>query len=795
MDQIKNKKRMAKMSQPQRFALSVLSFSILLMTQAHALQVLSDQALREVEGQDGFNADINFTEAKIDKVEWIDQAGKPGVNDTGEMGLAATYSGVQISRGDLATDQQLGAKVSLDVYGSEQSTGAAGIHFNMQNTLGKVTVDKVQVCAADTGCGPNDPSMGSLQIESYQPIVFNLLTTNGLFNKDSKTFLDLSLKDARVAIQQKDAQGQQNMLSMEHLNINISTLSYLSIDPKNGIRLTSGSDGFADFIRDEVTGRPGINLEFAVNNKGLIRAGANGRMVNGVVELGSSASQPGMLGKANQKIAGSAPASKNDIAGSTGIRFKLAGEFTNDTDKLGANATSLELGGAGTYAYGLRFENITALRTRSNISGSERDDRPLTTERAGLDMDGVYINMVNSHQILLPENQSLKNTFFGTNTGNNAKPMVNQYDYMQTIGQTGPINPNSAVLSLRQVDFVALSRRGQFIATPDVTDPTKLPSTEAAQWGLGLPIHNLNSNFAFYAKKSDGVKDFIASKNQDGVPILTPVTGSDRLGFSASISTQGVNNDGSKSTSILLIDGADNTNYANGMVTPTDYYVGLRNIDMLLNGYGSIGFEDGRINVSLPDLKMIVAAQFAAGYLPGAKFKSCPVTGGCYAPSNSFSTNNDVLAGFKMRLEGGINFALVPRSVLSSQDGLVDGVNAMNIVGIMSLIDSNAVTNSIQLVDADGSTIGFDNLRGVIGFDNNIIVNKNNIGFHYSFVFNPNKKKDDVFRVKDLNLYPATTANGKTTVGNPQRLGEIAITGGRINAEMTITPRDTPFVF
>lgn len=794
MDKIQNKKQIVKLNTTQRFAMSVLTLSILALSQAHALQVLSDQALREIEGQDGFNAEINFTEANIDKVEWVDQAGKPGRYDTGEMGLAASYSGINISRGDLAADQQLGSKLSLDVYSGEQSNGGAGIHFNMENTLGKVTVDKVQVCSFDTGCGPDEPSMGSLEIESYQPMVFNLLTTNGLFNKNSKSFFDLSLQNARVGIKHQTADGQSNMLSMEHLNINISTLSYLSIDPENGITLTSGADGFADFIRDEVTGRPGINIEFAVNNNGLIRAGANGRMMNGLVQLGSSASQPGMLGKANQKIGdGSAPASQNDIAGSSGIRFKLAGEFTNDTDKLGANATSLELGGAGTYAYGLRFENITALRTRSNISGTERDDRPLTSERAGLDMDGMYINMVNSHQILLPENQSLKNIFMGANTGDNAKPMTTSADYMQIIGQTGSINPNSAVLSLRAVDFVALSRRGQFIATPDVTDPSKLPSTEAAKWGLGLPIHNLNSNFAFYAKKSDGVTDFIASKNQDGVPILTPVSGSDRVGFSASISTQGVNNDGSKSTSILLIDGADNTNYANGVITPTDYYVGLRNIDMLLNGYGSIGFEDGRVNVSLPDLKMIVAAQFAAGYLPGAKFKSCPVSGGCYAPSNSFSTNNDVLAGFKLRLEGGINFALVPRTVLNSQDGLVDGVNAMNIVGIMRLNPNKL--NAIQIVDSDGSTIGFDNLRGAIGFDNNIIVNKNNIGFHYSFVFNPNKKKEDVFRIKDLNLYSATTTNGNTTVSNGRRLGEIAITGGRINAEMTITPRDTPFVF
>lgn len=709
------------MTKPQRFALSVLSISILLMTQAHALQVLSDQALREVEGQDGFNADINFTEAKIDKVEWIDQTGRTGVNDTGEMEVATTFSGINISRGNLAADQKLGAKVSLDVYGSEQGSGAAGIHFNMQNTLGKVTVDKLQVCVVHSGCSPNAHSMGGLEIESYQPIVFNLLTTNGLFNKNSKTFLDLSLKDARVAIKQKDGQGQQNMLSMEHLNINISTLSYLSIDPKNGITLTSGKDGFADFIRDEITGRPGINLEFALNNRSLIRAGANGRMVNGVVELGSSAAHSGILGKVSTRSGDSVLYSKNDVAGSSGIRIKVAGEFTNDLDKLGDKATTLELGGAGAFAYGLRFENITALRTRSNIQGNEQGDRPLTSERAGLDMGGMYINLAYSHSLDIPINPNLTNLFMGTTQGNNAVRVASNADYTHNV-----INQNtnyaSAVLSVRNLDFMALSRRGRFIVTPDVTDATKLPSTEPAKWGLGLPIHDLNANFAFFSLNSAAGYDYIATRDANGVPILENSNNAQRIGFSAAMSTKGVNDNGSKSTSILLIDGADNTNYANGMVTPTDYYLGLRNIDMMINAFGKIGFEAGHLNVSLPNFKFAMAAQLAAGYLPGAKYRSCPSSGGCYAPSNSFTTNNDVLLGLKVRTSGKMFLSLVPRQTITSQNGLVEGVNALNILGIYQLSNQGNLTNSIQIVDADGSTIGFDNLRGVIGFDNNIIV-------------------------------------------------------------------------
>lgn len=778
----------------QKVMLSILSLSVIAaMSHAHALQPMSDQDLRAINGQDGISMNIGYSEVKIDEVAWVDQAGK--ASGDGEQALKAGLGNVQISRGALPSDQKLGADVKFDVYSSTtQGKSTAGINLNVASTLGKLTTDSVKICPVGQ-CSERDPSMGGLRVESYDPIHFNLLTTNGLFNQDSKAYFDLSIKNMQLGLAQKDQAGKENILAMKDLNINLKTLSYMYIDPVNGFSLKSGSDGFADFIRDEITGKPGLNFELTVNDRGLLRAGASGRMINGLVQFGSAGGAD-LLGNANLKNGNSVQQSNNAIAGSTGIRFKIAGEFTNDSDKLGSNATSLELGGAGGFSYGIRFENITALRTRTGIKGDERGDVALTTERAGLAMDGIYVNLVDSQQIKLPVNPALTQTFLGTNKGAGAVPIATDADFVQTIANTSSVNPYSAVISLRNVDYMALSRRGQFIASKDVTDPNKLPSATPAKWGLGLPIHNLNGNIALYAKKSDGVNDMVVSKNAQGVPVLTPVSGSERIGFSASISTQGVSQDGSKSTSILLIDGADNSNYANGMVTPTDYYIGLRNIDMLLNGYGSMGFENGQVNVSMPNLKMIMAAQIAAGYLPGAKYKSCPTTGGCYAPSDNFNKPYDVLAAVKVRLAGSMNFALIPRAAITDQKDLVDGVNALNIVGVMQLDASKKMNNAIQIVDTDGSTLGLDNLSGTIGFDNNLIVNKDNVGFHYSFLFNPNKTVDGVFRAKDVNLYPATVDSNKLiSVGNPQRLGELAITGGRLDTQLSITPRDTPFKF
>ena len=413
-------------------------------------------------------------------------------------------------------------------------------------------------------------------------------------------------------------------------------------------------------------------------------------------------------------------------------------------------------------------------------------------------MDGIYFNLVNANQITLPTNTALTSTYLGNSV--DANRLVNTNDYIQTLSTN---NTPYTVLAIRGMNFSALSRRGQFIYTD--ANGVVSPVSTTTKWGLGLPIYNLNANFAFSPRLSNGSAsgDYLVAYN-NGVIQKTAVSGSERIGFSGSISTQGVNDGsdgtpaGSKSTSILLIDGGQNANDNNN---PTDYYVGLRNIDMLLNGTGSMGFENGRINVSMPKLLMAMSAQLAAGYLPGAKYKTCPTSGGCYAASDSFTKNYDVLAAIKLRLAGQANFSIIPLSLdrlndYNSDKTPKEGKNSLNFIGLFEL--DGTKNNSIQIVDPiDGSTMGLDNIVGTVAFDNKIVVNSNNVGFNLGFNFNPNKTAAEVFRVRDVNFYPSIKdSNGVVTgVGSAQRLGEMAITGGRLNSEMKITPRDGAFTF
>lgn len=793
------------------FLLSILSTSILLsIHSAHALQAMSDSDLRAINAQDGVYAEVSYDALHIDQLYWEDKAGNS--TGTGQQDLRATLNDVNITRGSLASDKNLGVITELKTTSSGSGSATkVGLDLNAKVRLGTIEAANTKLCKA-SGCVATDKTLGKLTIQSDDQNIIHLSTTDGLFNPTAQGTLELGFKNLNISLTQKQDASTLNSLLMKNFNFNFKGLGKIYVDNKKGLILETGSTGYADFSRVDSDGdgnvdRPGLNLEFMLKDnagveKGLIRAGANGRMLNGSLQFRGvdDTEAATVLGFANQRgadVSGkpNIVATTNSIAGKTGMAFRLTGDFTNDSDNLGDNATTLELGGAGTYAYGLRFANITPLVTRKGIGAAVTNntttDAALNTDRAGLDTGNIYFNMVDARQIALPISARLTAEYLG----NSSNKLVQDSDFTQTIAKTnaGEINPYSFVTSIRNMNFSALSRRGQFIATPDVTDAAKLPSATATKWGLGLPIYNLNANFAIYGKSTGGAttEDYIVSKNATtGLISTAPISGSERLGFSLAMSTEGVSTDGLQSTSIILIDGGDNTNYSGGVVKPTDYYIGLRNIDMLLNGYGSIGFENSQFNVSLPNLLMVMSAQLAAGYLPGAKYKACAANNVCYAPSNNFTLSNDVLAGLKIRLGGSMNLALVPRIALTNQSGLVDGVNRLNIIGIFKFDPEQK--SSIQVMDPiDKSALGLDNLVGTIAFDNNLIVNKDNVGFNFGFNFNPEKNLSDVFRVKDVNFYPAKDG----VVGDARRLGEIAITGGRLNSNMTIKPRDGNFIF
>lgn len=787
----------AKLNKQKKILLNVLSCSILFsMQNSHAMQAMNDSDMRAVDGQDGIVADVSYGSVGFDQLYWDDKTGSSATANTQDS-LRASLTGVKITT---ANANQSNVTVKMNA-GSLANGSKTGLDLDVAANLGTVQADKFTLCKTSDSISTctNAASFGKLSIQNTAntPITMHMTTADGLFSKTGISSLDLGIKGLDIGLSQKQDSSTYNALVMNDFNFNFGAKGYMYVDPTEGLVLrtnpVAGSGatdiGYVDFKRD-VNGKSGLNLEFmlqpnvasngtmisANSAKGVIRAGANGRMINGVLQLrGTQDTASTILGVTNG----------NSIAGDTGLAFRLNGEFTSDRDNLsGVEATSLELGGAGNQTYGLRFANITPLLTRKNIIGTETTSGvALNSDHAGLSMDGIYFNLVNANQITLPTNTALTSTYLGNSV--DANKLVNTNDYIQTLSTN---NTPYTVLAIRGMNFSALSRRGQFIYTD--ANGVVSPVSTTTKWGLGLPIYNLNANFAFSPRLSNGSAsgDYLVAYN-NGVIQKTAISGSERIGFSGSISTQGVSSDGSKSTSIILIDGGANANDNNN---PTDYYVGLRNIDMLLNGTGSMGFENGRINVSMPKLLMAMSAQLAAGYLPGAKYKTCPSSSGCYASSDSFTKNYDVLAAIKLRLAGQANFSIIPLS-LTASDYNSDGTpkedkNALNFIGLLEL--DKTQNNSIQLVDPiDGSTMGLDNIVGTVAFDNKIVVNSNNVGFNLGFNFNPNKTAAEVFRVKNIDFYPSV--NG--TVGSAQRLGELAITGGRLTSEMKITPRDGVF--
>lgn len=787
----------AKLNKQKKILLNVLSCSILFsMQNSHAMQAMNDSDMRAVDGQDGIVAQVSYGSVGFDQLYWDDKTGSSATANTQDS-LRASLTGVKITT---ANANQSNVTVKMNA-GSLANGSKTGLDLDVAANLGTVQADKFTLCKTSDSISTctNAASFGKLSIQNTAntPITMHMTTADGLFSKTGFSSLDLGIKGLDIGLSQKQDSSTYNALVMNDFNFNFGAKGYMYVDPTEGLVLrtnpVAGSGatdiGYVDFKRD-VNGKSGLNLEFmlqpnvasngtmisANSAKGVIRAGANGRMINGVLQLrGTQDTASTILGVTNG----------NSIAGDTGLAFRLNGEFTSDRDNLsGVEATSLELGGAGNQTYGLRFANITPLLTRKNIIGTETTSGvALNSDHAGLSMDGIYFNLVNANQITLPTNTALTSTYLGNSV--DANKLVNTNDYIQTLSTN---NTPYTVLAIRGMNFSALSRRGQFIYTD--ANGVVSPVSTTTKWGLGLPIYNLNANFAFSPRLSNGSAsgDYLVAYN-NGVIQKTAISGSERIGFSGSISTQGVSSDGSKSTSIILIDGGANANDNNN---PTDYYVGLRNIDMLLNGTGSMGFENGRINVSMPKLLMAMSAQLAAGYLPGAKYKTCPSSSGCYASSDSFTKNYDVLAAIKLRLAGQANFSIIPLS-LTASDYNSDGTpkedkNALNFIGLLEL--DKTQNNSIQLVDPiDGSTMGLDNIVGTVAFDNKIVVNSNNVGFNLGFNFNPNKTAAEVFRVKNIDFYPSV----KGTVGSAQRLGELAITGGRLTSEMKITPRDGVF--
>ncbi len=807
------------------FALTALSASMLLLSGfSFALQVVSDSDLRETEGQDGVDLTVSYSQVDINKLYWEDMVGTPA--GAAEQALRATANNVKIRDTNAIDGLSLGARYNIDIGSNGSKTG---IVLQMVLNPFTLSVDNfafcdilaVPSCDLSGASGGYNGQMGGLGIEANSPIDVTIKTADGLFNKNDQASLHLGLQNLNIytGLKLAPAATTQNQLILKNFNFNFDGKIVMYIDPAKGLMLETRADvstgvgkadrltapstthGYIDFTRvtdPDQTGAtngtfagksPGLNLEFMTKTnadmtlanpyslstgnapRGLIRLGANGRMVNSYLQLRGFSTNGlaaptdnnatnthvlnNILGFATN-AGGTGGAAQNTVMGSRGVHLRFKGEFTNKGDAMlggdDTKATTLEIGGAGTNTFGFEFADLQPLVSES-------------AELAYFDSGDVYFNLAKSRHLRMPENSVLMNARFGGVTG---ASLTTSPDYVQQIHSYGP-NPYMLVTAVRGAEFQALSKRGRFTSSSDVSAANAIAPAAGLnnKWGLGLPFYNLNANIALYSSSYTG--DFFDLDVGNNVT-KTPVTGTQRLGFGLALSTEGKNSTGSKTTSILLIDGGDNPMNAN---KPTDYYIGLRNIDMLLSGSGSVGFENGNLNINLPDLLMVMSAEIAAGYLPGAKRKS----DGSPVPLDNFNLNTDVLFGLKVKLRGDMNFALVPNNAVSASYG-----SRLSIVGRYNL-----TAGTIQVSDPiDDSIVGFDNMSGLIQFNNAIVINKSDVSFNYSFDFNPDHDAAKVFKVKDINLYPAVLAVDNRV----QRLGEMVITGGRLSSAMSITPRN-----
>lgn len=849
--------------QTRYFVLNTLAVSILLVSNStYALQALDDTSMRDVNAQDGLNVNLDFKEVNAGTVFWEDNAGRGTAGKSADTTLRAEASNFKIQAH--SSTPTINPNINI-LMNSGSQANKTGLDFNLTVAPVLISMNQFKVC--DTSACGN--SVGDLAVQTNSNTSIAFKTRDGLFSRDSQSELTFSLRNANIYLGQTTG-TTLNQLILKNFNFNFFGKGVMFVDSNEGfiVRTNAASaadattsttpsllHGYVDFTRVDdpantgtITGNTygatasnsGLNIELMLNKnvnpnnrysvdgtktplngqatsekaKGLIRLGASGRMVNGSIQVrgtnsnsldvgvngGNIRTDPiynvannqfgnpdntNILGKANNGVSSSGT---QNIIGNTGIAFRMKADFTKKNDPMlqgdNTKATVLEIGGAGFNTYGFEFGELTGLNLQN---------------RGSFDTGNVYLNLVDTKTVFLPANKALQTSRYWN--GSSSTTLTTDADYVQNIHNgTTDQNPYALLAAIRGAEFQAFSRSGRFTNSARTTGTTipKINDTAGNTWGLALPFYDLNANLAMYGTTAPADAYYYDL----GGTRYTVVAGAERLGFSLAMSTTGMNGSTDttkqKTTSILLLDNADINSVR---------YIGLRNIDMLLRGTGTVGLENGSFNASLKDILIILSAQIAAGYLPGTVYAgtSTPAS----ASSADFSNNNDVLLSTNLRFDAKkVDFSLIPNSeYIDSENG-----GRLSVVGELEFKPvSLGGKSAIQLSDPlDGSTVGFDNIDGKVAFNNAIIIAPDTrqtcptvgcdgmVSFKAGLTFNPAgttgignsgaatdaEKIAGVLRVRDINLYPPTVG------AQPQRLGEMVLTGGRIIGQLGIIPRN-----
>ncbi len=621
--------------------LNLLTLCICAANQSYALQALNDQILSDVTGQDGISITHEASKVDIKQLNWIDPA---------EVGKTPIKLGLHNIEVKTATGyNNIKTKLDFDVGTTQLANGTQGVGIQLSASVSPFTATAAQImlmCSPNCATGETDQNLGSFKLSTISPFEVYLATTNGLFNRDSKVYLDFKLQNASISY------GQNNQdLTLKDFNFNLSADGYLYIDETEGVVLTSkGSVGDNIVVLGRVEDKtevhdsrvgnatnPGLNVDLRYGSansthRNLIRIGASGALTNGKIAL--NADQTGVA-KFNTVSRVNGNVQENEVVASAGYGFKNAGglhlnvsaDFTRAGNSLlGASTpTTFELGHTGTGSYAIEFSNLSPL----NVRTSTDPNSAINSQNAYIDFGQIYINNIRTNSMGFVVNDQIK-TILG----------AQNYELIYNPSPTGNAS-NMAFIAVRGLDFQAIARKARFISDNSIA----VNNTNEGTWGLGIPIYNLNANAAFFSKKYTN----------------TVGTVKDGLGYDIAVSTDGYGEDSQgnpKTTSIIVIDGAMSKHGEE-----VNYYTGLRNIDSYFKANGVIGFNENEIYIKADSLLFAANAEIAIGQLPGALYNCPEGVNSCakeVVPINNFAKKDDVLASIAFMLDGKGELFIIP---------------------------------------------------------------------------------------------------------------------------------------
>ena len=673
----------------------------------HAMQSIDDQALGEISGQDGILLTASAASANIGRLRYEDEPGR--VLDINNAQVAPAVAGGRIN-------------TSLQLQAGSTAGGQPALQAEIK--LSAVTIDAESLTLDNTGDAAAPGNLGRFTFKTTEDTLLSINTSNGFLNRQGSAEIKLKLDNADVFITEtQDAGAINNQLILGNLRLDVDLRGSVYVDDAGGFvvdadSITLNLNGSDAGIQLALLHKGNVETDFNTYDSstanGIVRIGASGEVINSKLSLrGTNATTDAQLLDPTLSV-----------VGSKGIAVSLSGELTE--------TTSFDLSEAGANGYGLRFSNIKPFNPNDT--------------RGVFNFGTTYINLVNINQLSLPQTELAQ----GRNTRLNgiyiATQLANPADYVQTLS-TGE---RLAILN-RGFELQGVAQTAQFTLNPNPNNTVSTPPATSNNFGISPALYNLNGNITV---SSAGAGNLVSAKTGNTIQF------DNRLNLSVGVSTEGVNSDGTKTTSLLISDNVSDT------------YIGLRNIDLLALGQGTAGISNQGIHVNFNQFLVVFSTEIAAGALPSASNLG---PGG----STSFITQDDTLFALRGRISASqLNFDLLPANNAAGQ----------NYIGYAADVTLNPDASSfLQIVEpSDSSTVGFDKLTGRARItDGRIDILADGGRFYNDIRINPNNDPNQVFSIGEINFYPASAAG---TLGNPQTLGRAVLTGGRLISDLTLRP-------